>query len=102
LAALKPELALEEALKNRNYRLAVRILFLAMLQKLMQQGKIAPSIEKTNMDYVREIDNPNEQKTILELTRIFESVWYGHLPADEVLFRELRSKFDNFKPEPIR
>ena len=102
LAALKPELALEEALKNRNYRLAVRILFLAMLQKLMQQGKITPSIEKTNMDYVREIDNPNEQKTILELTRIFESVWYGHVPADEVLFRELRSKFDNFKPEPIR
>lgn len=102
LAALKPELALEEALNNRNYRLAVRILFLAMLQKLMQQGKIAPAIEKTNMDYVREIDNPNEQKTILEFTRIFESVWYGHVPADEVLFKELRSKFDNFKSEPIR
>lgn len=97
LTTLKPETELEEALKHKDYRLAVRILFLAMLQKLMLQGKISPSIEKTNMDYVREVANESEQAQVLELTQIFESVWYGHFPADEVQYQELRTKFNLLK-----
>lgn len=87
---------LDKAIANEDYRKAIRILYLKNLKLLMSQGKIRPSAEKTNMDYVRELLPKERQSALKQITDIFEFVWYGQMVPDAAHFATLRNDFDTF------
>ena len=85
--------AVDEAINQRNFRLAVRLLYLQTLKHLTDAGRIDYKPDKTNRQYVYELANSPYQSDFENLTRQFEFVWYGDFPVDEVRFAQLRQQF---------
>lgn len=88
---------IEEALRNGNYRLAVRWCFLKSLQLLNQQKLIDWRPAKTNIDYQYEIQRMDLRDDFSKLSYSFEYVWYGEMQAGEsffVKYKELANKFN--------
>lgn len=88
---------LEQAISQRNYRLAVRLLYLKALKQLNDKELINWQINKTNSTYVDELKNLEQRETFTILTRQFEYVWYGEFAINEQAFQNISQLFTNFK-----
>ncbi|WP_114747860.1 DUF4129 domain-containing protein [Pleomorphovibrio marinus] len=88
---------IQDALKNKNYALALRFRYLHALQLLSKQGLIQWQDQKTNSDYLQEIENPEIRGSFWEITRWYQLVWYGKREMDELLFLEANQVFERFK-----
>jgi hypothetical protein len=88
---------IERAINQRNYRLAVRLLYLRSLKQLSDAGLIHWQIEKTNSAYLSELNNDEYRSSFTVLTRQFEYVWYGDFPIDGSSFQNLNTLFVDFK-----
>lgn len=89
--------AIQNALQDGNYRLAIRLLYLQNLKMLADKNHISWQRNKTNRDYLREL-SPALQQTFNHITNVFEYAWYGHLTVSREDFAELKedvSKFQN-------
>jgi Domain of unknown function (DUF4129) len=94
---IKFESELDKAIRIGNYRLAVRILYLESLKKLNDKQLIDWKINKTNWDYVREVNLPQLKGDFRQITNSFDYVWYGNFPVDESIFKLMQEKIVNFK-----
>ncbi len=88
---------LRQALTAQNYRLAVRLYYLAIIKELSLQSKIEWKRDKTNGAYVREMRKyatllPDFQK----LTLIFEYVWYSDLPFSSERYDQVQPLFRTY------
>ena len=88
--------AVDEAVSQRNYRLAVRLLYLQTLKHLADTDRIQYKPDKTNRQYVYELANLPLQTDFELLTRQFEFAWYGEFPVDETRFGVIRQQFQSF------
>ncbi len=88
--------AIDDAVSLRNFRLAVRLLYLQTLKQLTDAGRIQYKPDKTNRQYVYELANSPLQTDFERLTSQFEFVWYGDFPIDETRFAALRTAFSQF------
>ena len=88
--------AVDEAVSQRNYRLAVRLLYLQTLKRLTDAERIQYKPDKTNRQYVYELADSSLQVDFEKLTRQFEFVWYGDFPVDEARFGVIRQQFQSF------
>jgi hypothetical protein len=88
--------AIEEAIGQRNFRLAVRLLYLQTLKHLTDSGLIAYKPDKTNRQYVYELANTQFQPDFDRLTQQFDFIWYGNFPIDASRFEEVRQQFQAF------
>ena len=87
---------LEQAKRDRNYKLAVRLYYLELLKKLNEEGAIIWKKDKTNREYLAELFSRNFFfDDIRRLTLSYEAVWYGdhYLGADS--FSILSTRFEN-------
>lgn len=87
---------IEEAIENRNYRLAIRLYYLRALKQLTDKQLIHWQPTKTNRIYVDELGNPRLKADFERLTSQFEYVWYGEFSVSEVEFGLLKEEFSNF------
>lgn len=85
-----------KALQNKDYRLAIRFIYLKNLKLLSDKEIITWSANKTNYSYQYEISNNNLRNKFLESTLIFDYVWYGEFPVEEVRFSEISSRLNDF------
>lgn len=83
---------ISNALKNKDYRLAVRFLYLKNLKQMSDKDIIEWSSHKTNYSYQYEMQNPLLRSKFLETTLIFDYVWYGEFELDESKFTEVDSR----------
>jgi len=88
---------LDQALAKGDYRYAVRIQFLAILQSLSQKEKILWRKEKTNHEYARELRNENYGPEFQKLVTIFDYVWYGKREVSKEQYAQIDLKFKSFK-----
>lgn len=93
---------MEDAVTERNFRLAVRLLYLQTLKRLTDAGWIAYKPDKTNQQYVYELTSSPLQADFERLTRQFEFVWYGDFPINEARFEAIHSQFKQFIVTPQR
>lgn len=89
--------AIEDALSNKNYRLAVRLLYLRSLKQLSDLNLINWKIEKTNTAYINELTNATQREKFTIVTRQFEYVWYGEFPIDGQSYQRINNIFQEFK-----
>ncbi len=89
--------AIENYWKQRNYRLAVRLLYLRSLKQLNDARLINWQIGKTNTAYLNEISNDEQRRSFGVLTRQFEYVWYGDFPVVEHAYERINTLFTDFK-----
>lgn len=89
---------LEEALKKRDYKSAVRIHYLNMLYLLNEKELIRWEVSKTNASYIREIP-PEKREAFRNLSYVFDCVCYGDFEIKEEVYRKVRHYFLHFEKE---
>lgn len=82
-----------KAISQNNYRLAVRYYYLLVLQHLQKKDLIEWEPQKTNYDYLKDLQKGNYFKSFGELTRLYDFVWYGNFEINEIEFANVEEKF---------
>ena len=82
------QVLIQEALNDKNYRLAVRYYYLYILQLMSEQELIDWQLQKTNHDYENEIDKPDLKKAFTKITHLYDYVWYGDFDIDELQYQK--------------
>jgi hypothetical protein len=89
--------AIDQAIDNQQYRLAVRLLYLQTLKRLTDAQLIRYQREKTNRQYVYELAGTPHQRDFDQLTQQFDYVWYGNAPINGEQFRQIQTAFRTFQ-----
>lgn len=97
-----PDVLLRNAIRSGNYRLAVRYLYLQVLNKLAERKIIEINSNKTNYEYVNEIRKHKFANDFASLTLQYEYVWYGEYAVDEKLFAQIQGSFVQFNKNLTR
>ena len=79
--------------KTKDFRWAVRHQFLYVLKQLTDLKLIDWNPEKTNRDYIAEIQNPSLREEFKELVNIFDNVWYGEFDITEKYYWETKNQW---------
>lgn len=87
---------LQLAMKEGNYRLAIRYLYLQSINKLSERGWLQLSPDKTNYQYVRELSKPQLKNTFARITLHYEYAWYGDFVIGQNIFEPIKKEFDQF------
>jgi len=85
------------ALQNRDYRLAIRLLYLQTLRFLSISGLIDWQLYKTPMEYLYELKNKEIRQPFRVLTNHFLQIRYGNYPASIDLYVKLLDLQTNIK-----
>lgn len=83
------------AVENKEYKIAIRYLFLKTLRLLSDQRIINLQSNKTNQDYLSEIKKNEVADLFSRVALGFELAWYGDFPVDENQYRNSRIIFNN-------
>jgi hypothetical protein len=87
---------ISQAVKNKNFRLAIRYSYLQALHKLAGSGLVQFSADKTNYQYVSELRGKPYQKEFAAITLNYEYVWYGKFEIDENIYNRLSGEYRSF------
>jgi len=82
------------AVDRRDYKLAVRYLFLKSLKLLSEKEIIELRNNKTNHQYLSEIKNNRISSAFQIATSRFEWIWYGDFPVDENVMKSSHKDFN--------
>ncbi len=82
------------AIDNKQYRLAIRYLFLKSLKLLSEKGLVELRNNKTNHQYISEIKNHQISEVFRNTTSRFEWIWYGDFPVNEDIMKSSQNDFN--------
>jgi hypothetical protein len=88
--------AIQDAVYEKNFRMAVRLLYLQSLKNLTDHKLINWQINKSDEAYIQELNGNQLQQSFKDLTLQFESNWYGGIPINENEFGKVSERFMNF------
>ncbi len=96
LAELEIQTLLQNAIRDGNFKLAVRLYFLSLLKHLDEKGMVSWKKDKTNRDYLDELFFRDFLfDDISKLTLLYESVWYGDREVKPQAFDVMRTNFES-------
>ncbi|MEP6746094.1 MAG: hypothetical protein ABJB86_00125 [Bacteroidota bacterium] len=97
------ESLIKKAEAEKNYRLAVRYLYLQSLYHLSEKNYIIRGTEKTNYQYINELKKRPAAFAHLfsSLTFKYEYTWYGEYPVNEIMYEALRGSFRDLNNEIV-
>ena len=84
-----------EAVNQKNYRLAIRYYYLLALKKLTETNHIEWKPQKTNEDYINELQASGYKPDFVNITKIYDYVWYGEFNVDAIKFESLKLPFQS-------
>lgn len=90
---------IEAAIAQQQYRLAIRLHYLHTLKLLADHQLIDWKLNKTNYQYVIEMQARPSKDTFEQLTNIFDWVWYGEFLIQEQEYLQFSQLFTAFKKE---
>jgi len=91
------ESAIDRTIKNRDYRLATRLLFLRLIKTMANKSVIDYSPDKTNFDYLFALSGTKAYNDFAQAVRAFEYVWYGEFGLTENQFSQVKQQFDKLQ-----
>lgn len=84
---------IDEAIANRDYRLAIRYYYLRLLKQLDSHGFIQYEFQKTNAEYLIEIKEEDLQSSVKKIIRLYNFIWYGNFPVSAEDFNRVQENF---------
>lgn len=84
-----------ESIKSGEKRIAVRYYYLWLLKVMAQNNYIEWDIEKTNSDYLYELQKPIHREEFTYLSYLYNYIWYGEFEIDETMFKKAENRFKN-------
>lgn len=88
---------IREALDKKEFRQAIRLLFLQALKLMADKNHILWQPGKTNHDYLEELTAKNLKTGFNELNFYFEYAWYGNFTINESLYQKVDSIFKEWR-----
>ena len=95
--AINYQKEIDKAVKNGNYRFAVRLLFLRLLRKLSDKNIIQYKQGSTNFDYLLQLNPTSYYKDFFRITRNYEYSWYGQFDVSPEAFAVIQKDVENFE-----
>jgi hypothetical protein len=86
-----------KAIKENDFRLAVRLLYLQLLKDLSNKNIIQYKQDRTNGEYLLQLLGTAYYADFFQLTRSFEYTWYGQFLISKESFYKVQSNFSQFK-----
>lgn len=93
------EKAIQKSIDSKNFRVAVRLLYLRTLRDLSNRNLINYTHEKTNSDYLFQLSGTPHYKNFFRLTRNFDYTWYGQFALSQDSFAIIHNDFTSFKQQ---
>jgi hypothetical protein len=90
---------IEKAISAGNFRLAVRLLFLKTLRSLSDKHLIQYTQDRTNFDYLLQVQHASWYNLFFRLTRNYEYVWYGQFAIDREKFDMIHTEFTHLEQQ---
>ena len=88
------EKLIASTLKSGNQRLAIRYYYLWLLKKMSEKHIIEWNPEKTNSDYLYEIQIQSLKNEFSYLSYLYNYIWYGEFEITEASFDTIKKTFD--------
>lgn len=92
---------LNKAIKDKNYRLATRILYLQTLKLLSENGIIRFKPDSTNIHYLMQLNNTSYYNDFFKVTRHYEYVWYGKFDVTPEMYEKISQDFSTMQKKII-
>jgi hypothetical protein len=89
------ETPLERAIKEKNYKIATRLYYLLIIQKLAEKKEIVWSKEKTNREYTNELRRFSALADFRQVTLVYEKAWFGKELTTQDEFERFQPLFDS-------
>lgn len=89
----KYDALISDAEAKPDFNLAIRYLFLKTLKSLSDKGFVAFTIEKTNQEYLKEMQHNPRFNEFENLIHNYEYVWYGKHFIDENKYQHVKESF---------
>ncbi|MFL1896727.1 hypothetical protein ACJRPK_13560 [Aquimarina sp. 2-A2] len=88
---------IEHAVAKANYRLAIRYQYLLVIKLLSDEDHILLVAQKTNADYVLELESTLLKSGFKDLTQVYNFIWYGNFEVDSKNYKRFEIKFEQFR-----
>lgn len=88
--------AIRLQIEQLQYRQAVRLLYIKLINRLRVNNFIHYSKEKTNRDYLRDLTNEELKSGFYTITSIYNYVWYGDIEIEKDQFLRFEKSFQSF------
>jgi hypothetical protein len=86
---------IKKAIAQKQFALATRLYYLAIIKELSAKNIIVWKKDKTNRAYLFEMRDHKHLKNFKTMTGIYERVWYGDTPIDEPDFMTIQPAFQD-------
>ncbi len=83
------------AVKNNNYRLAIRYYYLFVLKRMSDLEFINWESQKTNTDYIKELTDSSVKDQFKTITRLYDYIWYGSFEVNEKSYLQAEKEFQS-------
>ncbi len=93
---------IQEAIQQKDYRLAIRYYYLHILKILSDGEFIEWQLQKTNADYISEIEELELKQPFGHITWLYDYIWYGEFDIDEAKYTRLETNFTSFKKRILK
>lgn len=93
------EAQISEAVKQRQYKYAIRLYYLKSLKTLYDRNLIDWKIDKTNREYQQELYGTAYHQPFASITSLFNWVWYGDAEVTENDFQNFQAGFIQFNAQ---
>ncbi|WP_029268746.1 hypothetical protein [Flavobacterium sp. KJJ] len=87
------EKLIKESIQADEKRIAIRYYYLWLLKVMAQNNYIEWDIEKTNSDYLYELQRPIHREEFTYLSYLYNYIWYGEFEIDEAKFTKTENRF---------
>ncbi|GFZ88095.1 hypothetical protein GCM10011531_19520 [Aquaticitalea lipolytica] len=87
---------INDAENQNDYRLAIRYYYLLVLKTLAVKNYIKFEDDKTNADYLNEIESQKFSKGFAYTSYLYNYIWYGEFPLNTEQYSTAKSNFQNF------
>lgn len=84
---------LKESLSLKDWRLSIRFYYLLTLQQLSRNQLIQWKQEKTNEDYLKELEGKSLYDDFKSSTRLYDFIWYGKFDIKDNEFDQAKKIF---------
>lgn len=85
-----------KSIQQKEYRQAVRLYFIKNLKALSDKELIVWDINKTNNNYIYEIQDKELRANYAKSSLVFDYIWYGEFEVDESDFNSIRQQYESF------
>ncbi len=84
---------IQNAEKEKNYRVAIRLMFLQTLKAMSEAGIIHYQLDLTNLDYLLQLNQSKYYNEFFKVMRSYEYAWYGKFAISTEQYTSVKNDF---------